>query len=155
MTADDPIMLVDVIAIVGGVVSGAPALLALLMPAPVPSKVLERVAPFAVTLRFALAVVFVDGVNRTVTALVAPAPVRVNGIPDTTLKGAETAALPEIVPPPVFETVKTWSAKLPMFTLPKLTVPVGLTPNSLRAMALATLEQALCRPSESTAVAAT
>jgi len=108
MTADDPIMLVDVIAIVGGVVSGA--LLALLMPVPVPSKVLERVTPLAVTLRFTLAVVFETGLNRTVTAWVAPAPARVNGIPDTALKGAETAALPEIVPPPVFETVKTWSA---------------------------------------------
>jgi hypothetical protein len=136
----------------GAVVSAVVVVLVLV---PVPSRVLERVTPLAVTLRFALTVVFVVGVNRTVTALVAPAPLRVNGLPDTTLKGAETAALPEIVPPPVFETVKTWSAKPPTLTLPKFTVPVGLKANSDRATALATLEQALCKPIESTAVTAT
>jgi hypothetical protein len=59
------------------------------------------------------------------------------------LNGAEVDAAPEIVPPPVFETVKAWSAKPPIFTLPKLTVPVGLTAKSVRATALATLEQVL------------
>lgn len=142
----------DVMVTEGAVVSAVVLVLVLL---PVPSRVLERVTLLAVTLRFALAVVFVTGVNRTVTAVVAPAPLRVNGLPDTTLKGAATAALPEIVPPPVFETVKTWSAKLPTLTLPKFTVPVGLTANSDRATALATLEQALCKPIESTAVTAT
>jgi hypothetical protein len=86
----------DVMVTEGAVVSTVVLVLVLL---PVPSRVLERVAPLAVTLRFALAVVLVTGVNRTVTAVVAPAPLRVNGLPDTTLKGAATAALPEIVPP--------------------------------------------------------
>jgi hypothetical protein len=137
------------------VTEGAVASAVLLVLVPVPSRVLERVLPLAMTLRFALTVVFVTGANRTVTALVAPTPLRVNGLPDTTLKGAATAALPEIVPPPVFETVKTWSAKPPTFTLPKFTVPVGLKANSDRATALATLEQTLCKPIESTAVTAT
>ena len=86
----------DVMVTEGAVVSDVVLVLVLL---PVPSRVLERVAPLAVTLRFALAVVLVTGVNRTVTAVVAPAPLRVNGLPDATLKGAATAALPEIVPP--------------------------------------------------------
>ena len=141
----------DVICTEGGVVSAG----VLVVPTPAPSKVLESVTPLAVTLRFALAVVFVTGVNRTVTAWVAPVPVRVNGLPDTTLNGAATAALPESVPPPVFDTVKTWSLKPPTFTLPKFTVPVGLKANSARATALATLEQALCMPTESTAATAT
>jgi len=59
------------------------------------------------------------------------------------LNGAAVDAAPETVPPPVFETVKTRSAKLPIFTLPKFTLPVGLTAKSVRATALATLEQAL------------
>jgi len=124
----------DVILTEGAVVS---------VPVPVPSTVLERVAPFAVTLRFVVTVVVVLGVKRAVTAWVAPTPLRVKGLPDTMLKGAATAALPETVPPPAFETVRTWSAKLPTFTLPKFTVPVGLTAKSARATALTTPEHAL------------
>jgi hypothetical protein len=90
-----------------------------------------------------VAVAVVVGVNRTFTAWVPPAPLRVNGLPDTTLKGAVTDAVPESVPPPVFDTVKVRSAKLPRATLPKFTVPVGLTEKSARATALATLEQGL------------
>ena len=136
-----------VIAIVGGVVSvGA---------APLPVAIAELLLPFAVKLTVALAVAVVVGVKRTLTVWVAPTPPRVKGLPDTMLNGAEVDAAPETVPPPVFETVKTWSAKLPTLTLPKFTVPVGLTPNSDRATALATLEQALCKPTESTAVTAT
>src|SRR3989442_3523258 len=103
----------------------------------------EMVLPPAVTVRFVLTVVVVVGVNRTFTAWVAPAPLRVNGLPDAILKGAATDAAPETVPPPALDTVKVCSAKLPRFTLPKFTVPVGLTANSARAMALAMLEQEL------------
>jgi hypothetical protein len=122
-------------ATVGGVVSASAV--------PLPVAIAELLPPFAVKLTVALAVAVVVGVKRTVTVWFAPTPPRVKGLPDMMLKGAEVDAAPETVPPPVFETVKTWSAKLPTFTLPKFTVPVGLTANSDRATALATLEQAL------------
>src|SRR5256712_13226643 len=112
-------------------------------PATLPVTIAEMVLPPAVKLRDVLTVVVVVGVNRTVTAWVAPTALRVNGLPDAILKGAATDADPETVPPPVFDTVKVCSAKLPRFTLPKVTVPVGLTANSARAMALAMLEQEL------------
>jgi hypothetical protein len=67
------------------------------------------------------------------------------------LKGATTDADPEIGPPPVFDTVKVRSAKLPRLTFPKFTAPVGLTAKSARATALAMLEQALRLPAASTA----
>jgi hypothetical protein len=136
-----------VIAIVGGVVSASAA--------PLPVATAELLPPFAVKLTVALAVAVVVGVKRTVTVWVAPTPPRVKGLPDTMLNGAEVDAAPETVPPPVFETVKTRSAKLPIFTLPKFTLPVGLTAKSVRATALATLEQALWLPTASTAVTAT
>jgi len=117
----------------GGVVSA---------PATLPVTIAEMVPPPAVKVRFVLTVVVVVGVNRTFTAWIAPAPLRVNGLPDAILKGAATDADPETVPP-VLDTVKVCSAKLPRFTLPKFTVPVGLTANSARAMALAMLEQEL------------
>jgi hypothetical protein len=44
---------------------------------------------------------------------------------------------------------------VPRFTLPKFTVPVGLTAKSIRAGALATDEQALSMPPVSIAVIAT
>jgi len=119
---------------VGGVVAA---------PAPLPVTIAEMEPPPAVKVRFVLTVVVVVGVNRTFTAWVAPAPLRVNGLPDAILKGAAIDADPETVPPPVLDTVKVCSAKLPRFTLPKFTVPVGLTANSARAMALAMLEQEL------------
>jgi len=134
-------------ATVGGVVSASAV--------PLPVAIAELLPPFAVKLTVALAVAVVVGVKRTVTVWFAPTPPRVKGFPDTMLKGAEVDTAPETVPPPVFETVKTWSAKLPTFTLPKFTVPVGLTAKSLRATALATLEQALWLPSASMAVTAT
>jgi len=112
-------------------------------PVPVPVTIAEMVPPLAVKLRFVLTVVVVVGVNRTFTAWVAPTPPRVNGLPDTTLKGAATDADPETVSPPVFDTVRVCSAKLPRFTLPKFTAPVGLTAKSARATALAMLEQEL------------
>jgi len=124
----------EVMVTMGGVVSE---------PIPVPVTIPEMVPPLAVKLRFVLTVVIVVGVNRTFTAWVAATPLRVNGLPDTILKGAATDADPETVPPPVFDTVRVCSAKLPRFTLPRFTVPVGLTANSARATALAMLEQEL------------
>jgi len=113
------------------------------VPAPLPVTIAVIVPPPAVTVRVVLTVVVASGVNRTVTAWVAPTPPRVNGLPDTMRKGAATDADPETVPPPVFDTVKVFSAKLPRFTLPKFTVPIGLTTKSARATPLATLEQRL------------
>jgi hypothetical protein len=68
------------------------------------------------------------------------------------LKGAETDALPETVPPRTFCSVKTWSVKLPAFTSPKLWVSFGLTEKLMFATALAGLEQALWSPLVFTAV---
>jgi hypothetical protein len=63
--------------------------------------------------------------------------------------------VPDTVPPPVFWTVNVWSATLPMFTVPKSMVPVGLTLKSILATALATGEQVLSLPPLSTAETAT
>jgi len=71
------------------------------------------------------------------------------------LKGAEVDTVPDTVPPPVFDTAKTRSTKPPKLTAPKFTVPVGLTPKSIRAMALPGVEQALSLPLVSTAVTET
>src|SRR5206468_12835161 len=99
------------------------------------------------------AVAVVVGVKRTVTVWGVFSPTTVKGLPDTMLKGAGTDAVPDTVPPTVFCTVKVLSATLPRFTLPKLMV--GLTEKVTRAAALATDEQALSMPPESTAVIAT
>ena len=90
----------DVMVTVGGVVSVP-------VPVPVPVASREMVSPPAVKVTFVLTVADAVGVKRTVTAWVAPEPPRVNGLPDTMLKGAEADALPETVPPRVFCTVKT------------------------------------------------
>src|SRR5213596_1955879 len=74
--------------------------------APVPVTIRERVSPSAVKLAFVVAVAGVVGVKRTVTVWVAPSPTRLNGLPETMLKGAAAAAVPETVPPTVFCTVK-------------------------------------------------
>ena len=111
------------------------------VPTPMPVTTRETVLPLAVKLTPVLTVVVVAGAKRTVTAWVALAPVRVNGLPDTMVNGAPTDALPESVPPAEFVTVKTLSAKLSRFTLPKFTVAVGLTVNSVRATALTMSEQ--------------
>jgi len=113
------------------------------------------VSPSAVTVRFVLEVAALVGAKRTVTDCVAPAPVRVNEPPDTTLKGALTDAVPVTVPPRVFWIVKVCVAELPTGTPPKLTVPAGVTEKSICAVALALVEQALWLPAESTAVTAT
>jgi hypothetical protein len=86
----------EVMATMGGVVSVMP----------VPVTIREMLSPFAVRLTFALTVADVVGLKRTVTAWVAPTPTRLNGLPETMLKGAETDAAPETVPPLVLDTVK-------------------------------------------------
>src|SRR5438094_2875186 len=87
----------EVMVTVGAVVSVA---------VPVPVRIREMVSPSAVKLTFTVAVAEVVGVKRTVTGLEAPSPARLNGLPETMLKGAETDTPPEIVPPTVFDTVK-------------------------------------------------
>jgi hypothetical protein len=74
---------------------------------PVPLTTREKVSPPAAKLTLVVAVAAVVGVKRTVTACVAPAPTSVNGLPETTRNGAEVDTVPDTVPPPVFDTVKT------------------------------------------------
>jgi hypothetical protein len=128
---------------------GAPA------SAPLPDAIRETVSPFDAKVTFAVEVAVVVGLKRTVTVWVVFSPTTVKGLPDTMLNGAGTDAVPDTVPPTVFCTVTVWSAKLPRFTVPKFTVPVGLTAKVARATALATDEQALSMPPASTAVIAT
>jgi hypothetical protein len=114
-----------------------------LVPVPVPVTSRETLSPSAVKLTFTPAVTDVVGLKRTVTAWVAPDPTRVNELPDTMLKGAEVNAVPDTVPPRVFDTVNVRSTKLPTCTLPKLTLVVGFTAKLICATAFATVEQAL------------
>ena len=140
---------------VGRVVSAPAGPLAGPLATPRPVTIGAMVPPAAVKLTVALTVVVVVGVNRTVTVVLAPTPLTENGLPDLIVNGAATETAPETVPPPVFVTVKVRSAKVPRFTSPNVTVPVGLTAKSGRATALATIEQALSLPAVSTAVTAT
>jgi hypothetical protein len=122
---------------------------------PVPVTSRDTVSPSAVKAAFVLASAVPVGVKRTVTLAVAPLPMRVKGLPETMLNGAGTEAVPVTVPVRVLCTVKVWVAELPMLTLPKFTVPVGVTATSTAATALATAEQALSLPLISIAVTAT
>ena len=88
------------------------------VPVPVPVTSREIVSPSAVKLTFTLDVVVVVGVKRTVTAWEAPTPFSVNGVPDTTVNGAEVVTTPATRPPRVFCTVNVRSAVLPIFTFP-------------------------------------
>src|SRR5437867_273344 len=101
----------DVIVIAGGVVSGP-------VPVPVPVASREMVSPSAVKVTFVLTVADAVGGKRTVTAWVAPKPPRVNGLPDTMLKGPEADALAETVPAREHCTMKTRLPTLPTLTLP-------------------------------------
>jgi hypothetical protein len=112
-------------------------------PAPLPDTSLETLSPSALTLTFTLDVPVTVGVKRTVTTWVAPCPTRLNELPDTMLNGALVDTVPATAPARVFDTVMVRSATLPRFTVPKLTVPAGLTPKLSCATALATLEQEL------------
>jgi len=121
--------------------------------APIPVTEREMLSPSAVKLTFVVDVTSAVGVKRTVTSVV-PDPARVNALPDTMVKGAETNAVPETVPVRMFCTVKTCSKKVPMVTLPKLKV-LGVAESSSAAAAVATVEQVLSLSLVSTAVTAT
>ena len=123
--------------------------------APVPVTSLDNVSPSAVKLTLALAAVVLVGVNVTVMVAVAPELVSVNGLPETMLKGAATDAVPVIVPPRVLCTVNVCVAELPILTVPKFTVVVGVAAMSTCATALATPEHVLSLPLVSIAVIAT
>src|SRR5262245_66077512 len=143
-----------VIAIEGRTVSPpVPAPVPPVVPTPVTTRL--TVSPLATKLTVVLTVVVVAGVKRTVTGWVAPAPESVKGLPETTVNGGVTAAVPDMVPADVLEIVKVRSAELPRLTLPKFTVPLGLTSKAARAAALAVGEQALSLPLVSIAVTAT
>ncbi len=75
-------------------------------PVPLPDTLREMVSPSAATVTFAAAVAVVVGLKRTVTVWVAFSPTRLNGLPDTMLKGAGADTVPDMVPPAVFCTVK-------------------------------------------------
>jgi hypothetical protein len=121
------------------------------VPTPVPDTSRESVSPSAANVTFALACAAVVGVKRTVTVWV-PVPTKVNGLPETILNGAETEAVPVTVPARTPCTVKVCVAELPIVTLPKLTLVVGVTAKSTCATALAAGEHALSTPPVSTAV---
>ena len=72
---------------------------------PTPVTTREIVPPFAVKFTLPVAVDADVGLNRTVTAWLAPAPTRENAPPDTTLNGAVVVTAPDTPPPPVFDTV--------------------------------------------------
>jgi hypothetical protein len=122
-----------VIVTVGGVASSA-------IPTPVTGR--EILSPSEEKVTLAVEVAADVGENRTVTSAV-PEPGIENGLPDTMRNGPEADAVPETLAVRVFCTVKTRSAEPPTFTLPKLTVPAGVTDSAGEAVALATSEQAL------------
>jgi hypothetical protein len=122
------------------------------VPTPVPVASRESVSPSAVKLTLVLAAAALVGVKRTVTVWVAPVPVRVKGLPETMLNGAATEAVPVTVPLRVPWIVKVCVAELPIVTLPKLTVVVGVTVKPACATALAAGEHPLSMPPVSTAV---
>jgi len=93
-----------------------------------------------------LAAAVVVGVNRTVTVAAAPDPTSVNGLPETMLNGADTDAVPVIVPLRVLCTVNVCVAELPMLTLPNAVGAVGVTAISTCATAEATPEHVLSLP---------
>jgi hypothetical protein len=118
---------------------------------PVPLTLRETVSEPPVNTTFDANVPVVVGWNRTVTVWLAPE-ARVNGEPDTTLNGAATVAVPEMLAPLVFCTVNVRSTAVPVVTLPKLVAPAGVTPKLPCATPLAAGEHALSFPDESTAV---
>jgi hypothetical protein len=126
------------------------------VPTPVPVTRRDTASPSAVVkFTFVLDRVLLVGAKRTVTVAVAPLPTRVKGLPDMIVKGAPTEAEPVTVPERVFWIVNVCVAELPTLTLPKPTVPVGVTETFSCATALAGGEHALSMPSASTAVTET
>lgn len=122
---------------------------------PVPVRRRETVSPEALKVRFTVVVTNAVGAKRTVTVCVAPAPTRVNELPDTMLKGAEVDTVPVRVWARVLVTVYVRVRTLPRFTLPKSTLPVGLTVKAACATAFTVGEQSLSPPRVSTALIAT
>src|SRR5437879_379890 len=123
------------------------------MPRPVTSR--DSASPSAVKLTLVLAAAVLVGANRTVTVAVEPEPTRVKGLPETMLNGAPTEAVPVTVPARVLWTVNVWVAELPIVTLPKFTVVVGVAVISTCATAPTEGEHVLSLPPVSTAVTAT
>src|SRR5262249_29435051 len=112
---------------------------------PVPVTTRDIESPSAVKVTFTLCVVKLVGAKRTVTVWVAPAALRLKGLPETMVNAAGTDAVP-ITPARLLWTVKLCSAKLPRLTLPKATVVVGVTLMSGIAVALATPHHPLVFP---------
>ena len=77
------------------------------VPVPVPIAIREMVSPSVAKAILVIASAGVVGVKRTLTAWDAPSPTSLNGLPETTLKGAEVDTVPETNPAPVFDTVNT------------------------------------------------
>ena len=123
------------------------------MPVPVASREIE--SPSAVKLTFTLASVVFVGVKRT-TTFATPPLFRAKGLPDRIVNGAGTDAVP-LTPSRLAVTWKVCSAKLPMLTLPKATVVVGVTVISGAAglAEVTTAEHALGLPPVSTATTET
>jgi hypothetical protein len=122
---------------------------------PVPVTSRDSESPSALKLTLVLAVAVLVGVYLTVTVAVAKGPTSVKGLPDTMLKGAPTDAVPVMVPERVLLTVKVWVAELPIVTLPKFTVPVGVASIGSCAVFVATGEHGPSLPPVSTAATAT
>src|SRR5262245_18250382 len=117
---------------------------------PAPTTARDTLSPFAAAkVRFALDVAATVGLKRTVTGPV-PRGGSVKGLPERTLKAAgDVETAPATVVPVPFCTVNVRSTNWPTITLPKSTVPVGLTEPSLRATALcAGVRQGLSLPAE-------
>src|SRR4030095_14685978 len=114
------------------------------VPTPVPVTRRDTVSPSPVVkLTLVLETMLPVGAKRTVMVAVAPLPARVNGLPDTMLKGAPTETEPVTVPERTLWIVNVWVAELPTLTLPKPTVPVGVTETLSCATPLTAGEQAL------------
>jgi hypothetical protein len=115
------------VAKVGFVVGVVMVTVGALASTPTPDATRETVSPLEAKVTLAVAVAVVVGLKRTVTVWVAFSPATENGLPDTMLKGAGTDTVPDTVPPTRFWIVSVWVAEEPRLTLPKFTVPVGLT----------------------------
>jgi hypothetical protein len=111
----------------------------------------ETESPPALKVTFPAKLPTVIGRNRTMTVRLSPGASEKDP-PETILNGATTLAVPEILAPLVFCTVKVRSTVRLTVTLPKLVVPVGVTSKSAWATPLAEVEHALSPPSTSTAL---
>ena len=120
---------------------------------PVPVTRREIESPSAVKLTFTLESAVLVGVKRTITFATPPL-FRLKGLPDRIVNGAATDAVP-LTPSRLAVTWKVCSVKLPMLTLPKATVVVGVAAISGFARALTGVVHALAFPPVSTATTET